>query len=249
MKKQLVKLILTLTPILLVSNFCSSAKADFGMTYAQNSIDMMTTVVNNRNNEMMVEQNNRSRRSNTDSTLSGGNNKQDSSSKGKTTFDSDPNITKEVQNSFVRKMDDPLGKKFLTFLLTPKNAKKIFRDFHPEERFQFNDIVDVFTIASLYSFMTIEDKENVNKQQIQSTRQRFRQFFSKRSLDNSTLQRSSEGLLYWTMLIAFNQSQSKGNSGDTQSTTKVKSRASELMTTLGLNPEKYTLGSRGFVAK
>jgi hypothetical protein len=251
MKQQLIRLLSITAPILLFSSFCSSARADMGAIYAQSSIDMMTTTVTNYNNKMGVDEYvKRNGGSNRTSTRTSKNQRPNGSKLATgTTFSSDPNISRQIQNNFISKMDDPRGKKFLTFLLTPNNAKKIFRSFHPEEQLNFNDMVDVFTIASLYSFMTIEDKQNVSKEQIRSTRQRFRELFAGRSIDSATLQRSSESLLYLTMLIAFSQLKAQESNTNVTGMAKIKVNASELMTGIGLNPAKYTLSSRGFVLK
>jgi hypothetical protein len=161
-----------------------------------------------------------------------------------TTFIPDPNITRQVQNSFVSKIDDPRGKKFLTLFLTPERAKQIFG-----QLINPNDMVDVFTAASLYSFLLIEDKSGINKEQVRSTKQRFRKHFTARSIDSATMQRSSERLLYWTMLIAYSQLKAEQGNADTPGMGTLKANAAKMMTGIGLNPQQYTLGSRGFVEK
>ncbi len=213
------------------------------MIYAQQSIDMMSTTVTNYNNKMGVDE--WVRRNSDSNSSSPSRRSNQSGTSSKTSFTPDPEITREVQESFISKANDARGKKFLTLLLTKKNADRIFGEFiNP------NDIADVFTVASLYSFALIEDKGALNKEQIRSTRQRFRKMFAESSTDRATMQRGSETLLYWTMLIAYSQlSAQKGDNTDAQALAGVKAKASDMMTQIGLSPQKYTLNDRGFVKK
>lgn len=246
--KQPIKYLAVATPILLVTGLCLSARADMGAIYAQDSINMMSTIVTNRNNEMMLERSQQTRRdserTSTPSRNRGGNERRVNGSRvaTKTTFTSDPNISKQVQNSFISKIDNPRGKKFLTGLLTPENAKQIFGSINT------NDIADVFTVASLYSFSLIEGN-SINGQQIRSTRNRFRKMFTERSIDSTTMQSSSESMMYWTMLLMRSQLKAEKSDTDVQAMAKVRANASAMMTSIGLSPEKYTLGDRGFVEK
>jgi hypothetical protein len=242
--KQPIKYLAVATPILLVTGLCLSARADMGAIYAQDSINMMTTTVTNYNNKMGVDDYvRRNRNSNRTSTRSSTNQRTDSSKPATgTTFDSDPNISKQVQNSFISKVDNPTGKKFLTGLLTPEMGKKMFKSINT------NDMTDVFTIASLFSFSSIEGTK-INGQQIRSTRQRFRKVFAERSIGNATMQRNSESMMYWTMLLMYSEIKAEENGADVRAMAKVRANASAMMTSIGLSPEKYTLGDRGFVEK
>jgi hypothetical protein len=252
MKQQAIKLLAIATPILLAGSLCSPARADFGMMAAQNAINMQNTILTNSTNKIMNDRavsDYRKKYIDSDSTSSTGNSgkkQRDNSSKAATgtTFSSDPAISKQVKDSFLSKVDTPIEKKFLTFFLTPKNAKKIFGIIDT------NDMVDVFSVASLYSFSLIEDKsgKSINKEQMRSTRQRFRKMFAEHSIGNATMQRSSEALMYWTMLIAFSQLKAENNA-NTEAMDNVKTSAGSVMKGIGLSPQKYTLSDRGFVLK
>jgi hypothetical protein len=248
MKQQPIKYLAVATPILLVTGLCLSARADMGAIYAQDSINMMTTTVTNYNNKMGVDDYvRRNRNSNRTSTRSSSTNQRTDSSKPATgtTFNSDPNISKQVQNSFISTVDNPTGKKFLTGLLTPENAKRLFSS---TGNINPNDMTDIFAAASVYSFGLIEGK-TTNTPQLRSTQQRFRKMFAKRSIGNATMQRNSESMMYWTMLLIRSKLNAEKSDTDALAMAKVRANASEMMTSIGLSPDKYTLGDRGFVEK
>ena len=238
-----IKLLTIATPILLIVSLCSSVRADY---------QVMSAIIYGNINKSMNDRNIQNRNSDNDDSdrtppvRIGKKNQTNRWSASKTTFTPDPQITSQLRNSFIGGMSSPLGKKYISFLLTPENGQKIFKSFHPEVGLKLNDMADVFTLASLNAFMTIEDRKTVSTKQVQGVREKFRKIFANNSLDSATIQRTTQGVMYWTMLMIADLSQS-GSEGRTMS--DIKTDASKMMTTIGLNPEKYTLGDSGFVKK
>ncbi len=243
--KLLIKLLNIATPILLISNSCLPAKADY---------EVMSSIIYGDINKSMNErniENNDSSDNDSDSTATVVKKKKQQTnnwSASKTTFNPDPEITRELKNSWINHMDTPLGKKYISFMLTPENVKNVYGSFHQEERINFNDIADVFTLASLRAFMTIENRKSVSTEQVRGVRTRFRNIFANHSLDRNAMQRTTQGVLYWTMLRDLGITISEKNN-DNSSIARHKAEAGSMMTTMGLNPQKYTLGDRGFVEK
>jgi hypothetical protein len=149
-----------------------------------------------------------------------------------TIFKSDPAISREVREEFLSKVSDPATKKALAGILSPKSIKETFGLINT------NDLVDIYSAATLFSYVIIEGKQGINKDQIRDTKQKFRTALSNVSMDNATMQRRGESLLYMTLLLV----KSPNPAG-------IKPLATKMATSVGLNPNKFTLGDRGFVLK
>jgi hypothetical protein len=237
----LTTVLVSITPITIIGSSCLPVKADgFDSINMQMNFSVIRLNDNINHRQILDRRQTPSNSSGGRRNGSGNGGRNNSRIVTGTVFVRDPAVTREIQNSLLSNVSDPQAKKFMKLYLTPENAKKIFRSFHPEEGFKFNDIADVFTITSLYSFLVIEDKSSVTSEQIRGTRQRFRKIFTGRSMDNASMQRSSEILMYWAMLIGLNNA--NGGASD-------KANAARVMTSIGLNPREYTLGDRGFVTK
>jgi hypothetical protein len=149
-----------------------------------------------------------------------------------TIFKSDPAISREVREEFLSKVSDPATKKALAGILSPKSIKETFGLINT------NDLVDIYSAATLFSYVIIEGKQGINKDQIRDTKQKFRTALSNVSMDNATMQRRGESLLYMTLLLVKSPNPAS-----------IKPLATKMATSVGLNPNKFTLGDRGFVSK
>jgi hypothetical protein len=149
-----------------------------------------------------------------------------------TVFKSDPAISREVQEEFLSKVSDPATKKALAGILSPKSIKETFGPINT------NDLVDIYSAATLFSYVIIEGKQGINKDQIRDTKQKFRTALSNVSMNNATMQRRGESLLYMTLLLVKSPNPAS-----------IKPLATKMATSVGLNPNKFTLGDRGFVPK
>lgn len=149
-----------------------------------------------------------------------------------TIFKSDPAISRQIQEEFLSKVSDPEAKKVLARVLSPKSIKETFGPINT------NDLVDIYSAATLFSYVIIESKQGINKDQIRDTRQKFRTALSNISMDNATRQRRGESLLYMTLLLVKSPNPAS-----------IKPLAIKMATSVGLNPNKFTLGDRGFVSK
>jgi hypothetical protein len=149
-----------------------------------------------------------------------------------TIFKSDPAISREIQEEFLSKVSDPEAKKVLARVLSPKSIKETFGPINT------NDLVDIYSAATLFSYVIIEGKQGINKDQIRDTRQKFRTALANIPMDNATMQRRGESLLYMTLLLVKSPNPAS-----------IKPLATKMATSVGLNPNKFTLGDRGFVPK
>jgi hypothetical protein len=149
-----------------------------------------------------------------------------------TIFKSDPAISREIQEEFLSKVSDPEAKKVLARVLSPKSIKETFGPINT------NDLVDIYSAATLFSYVIIEGKQGINKDQIRDTRQKFRTALANIPMDNATMQRRGESLLYMTLLLVKSPNPAS-----------IKPLATKMATSVGLNPNKFTLGDRGFVSK
>jgi hypothetical protein len=245
MKQELTKFsTIAMSPLLIIS-LCSPAKADFGMIAAQNATYSMNQTLQSANYRILTEQSlSTQRRSSSESNNSSSENQQSRSSGAGSniTSSSNPEISRQVKNNIISKISDPKSQKFLSQLLTLQNAKEIFSAIYVDS----NNIVDVYTVGSLYSFKLIEGKGPINKEQVRTTRKIFTKVFDKlgvKKLDNASLQRARENMLYWTILMAYSESKAGENPQEIE---KIKASASSYMASTGLNPQKFTLTSSGF---
>lgn len=237
MKKQpiaLLTLVLTIsTPIIGITTASAQPYSFDSINMQQNfsNINLQTSI----NNRQILD------RAKKPSNNSGSNNSRSSSStkptrsataSNSTIFKSDPAISRQVQDDFLSKVSDPAAKKVLAGLLSPKSIKETFGPINT------NDLVDIYSAASLFSYVIIEGKQGINRDQIRDTKQKFRTALSNVSMDNAAMQRRGESLLYMTLLLVKSPNPAS-----------VKPSAIRMATAIGLNPHKFTLGDRGFVPK
>ncbi len=163
-------------------------------------------------------------------------------------FTPDADIARQVKSTFVNQSTSAEQKKFLDALLTPDNVNKIFGPL-TSQNLNLNNISDVLSIASLFSYSLIEDGGSITPVQMQSTRERFRTHFAKHSVDALSKEKSGIHFLYWTMLIAYFKSEQKQNGTNERDMAKLKANISKVMATLDLDPAKYRLGKNGFVLR
>jgi hypothetical protein len=222
------------TPILGVTTAYSPVNAQ---PYSFDSINMQQNFSNinlqtNINNRQILDR--VKKPSGSSNSRSGSSTKPTRSATGSssTIFKSDPAISRQVQDDFLSKVSDPAAKKVLAGLLSPKSIKETFGPINT------NDLVDIYSAASLFSYVIIEGKQGINKDQIRNTKQTFRTALSNVSMDNATMQRQGESLLYMTLLLVKSPNPAAA-----------KPNAVKMVTAIGLNPNKFTLGDRGFVPK
>jgi hypothetical protein len=106
----------------------------------------------------------------------------------------------------------------------------------------------VFAVGTLYSFSVIESK-GFKAEQLRGTRTMFKKIFEKvraKNVDEAKLQRFRENMLYWTLLIAYSEIKAEENP---QELAKVRATARSFMTSLGISPQQFTLGSSGIRPK
>lgn len=246
MKNQLVKWLTVTTPLVMINCFCSPANADAGMVAAQGAINMTSTIINNSVNASMNARN----RKDSNDEPDGNSNRRVSASRMATgaTFNRDPAITREIQQEFVSKAKTASEKKFMTLYLTPENAENVFGSI-----IKTNSMVDAYALASLLSFALIEDKlgRSLSRESISNTNRLFaKQFITPAPLFSyETLQRRTERMLYWSMLIGYYNNSAKKGNANPEAMAMVKANASKMMTSIGLSPQKYTLSDRGITEK
>ncbi len=213
----------------------------------------MSAIIYGNINKAMSDRNIRTRNAANESSSSddsGGGKKKPTRdwSESKTTFSTDPLITQQLRDEFINQMPTPIGKKYVSFMLTPENLAKVYKDFHREARLDFNDIADAFTLASLRAAMIVEGRSSVSAEQVKGVRATFRNVFSQRSLDRAEMQRTSQGVLYWTMLRDLGLETAQKNN-DFTVIARSKAEASTMMTAMGLGAQTHKLGIGGFERK
>ncbi len=234
--------------VIFVSVLSSPAKADFAAVYTQNAINMSIPIMNSAINNSIS---NNAKRAYEEKW---GVNAADSAKQNqpvkkpwsaqKTSFAPDPKLTENLRNDFIGPMENEKAKNVMALLLTEKTAMRVYKDFHPEAKLSFRDIADTFTVASLSAFMTMEDRKNVTAEQVNGVREKFRNRFANHTMKASEVQTITEQMMYWLLLKVYSESKVDG---DPKALAKVKLDASNMMESIGFNPKKYTLGSKGFV--
>jgi hypothetical protein len=246
MKKHFFTLFTYLTAILLCS-LHSLAHADFAAVYTQNSISMGVPIMNSTINNSIS---NKAVREYEEKWGEDSSNKSNKVKKSwvpaKTSFIADPALTEKLQNKYIGSIENPKAKKFMSLFLTEKAAVRAYKDFHPEVSLSFNDMADTFTIAALSAFMRIEDRENVTTAQVTGVRDKFRNMFANNTFKKAELQNTTQEMMYWILIQAYSESKAEN---DPVALASLKDDASSMMKSIGLNPNKFTLGSNGFVLK
>jgi hypothetical protein len=245
MKKHLFKPLTTLAAILLCC-IHSVANADFAAVYTQNSISMGVPIMNSMINDRIADNAKRSYEEKWGEDSGGSSKVKKSWTPAKTSFTADPVLTEKLQNKYIGSIENPKAKKVMSLLLTEKTAQRVYKDFHPEVKLSFHDMADTFTVAALSAFMTIEDRQNVTTAQVTGVREKFRSMFANNRLKKAEVQNTTQQMMYWLLLKVYSESNAEK---DPKALASVKADASDMMASIGINPSKFTLGSKGFEAK